>query len=401
MKLFEQVAQPLVEQTSSLLGISLSITDEKGIIIGSDNKERIGTLHPVSSRVIEEGREVVFTKEQVDNLENVLPGIAAPIWFDHKVIGVLGIVGEPENVRRYVKFIRSHIEMFLRESFRTESELVQMKTTELFVQHLIHYRDWKDTSKLEEYCQLLGVHFNRPRVCLLIHVPALGELSPQADPPLTQLQSLISHLFRESNEDIICPVNQDQWAVFKLVDSKDEPKLKRTCGCAVSKLTAFLDREGVRGGVTIAYGKSYTGLEGAARSYQQAKKATKAGLRSDPEERVYSFDSWSILPDIFLEDIDLRFLEMFADDIRNIWEFPESDMLIETFIAYCESSMNVSKAARNLYIHRNTLMYRLNKISELSRIDPQSFEQCMVLYIALKKRERNPLFMKGSGKELL
>ncbi|GIN97490.1 CdaR family transcriptional regulator [Siminovitchia terrae] len=398
MKLFEQVAQPLVEQASSLLGISLSITDEKGIIIGSDNKGRIGTLHPVSSRVIEEGREVVFTKEQVDNMENVLPGIAAPICFNHKVIGVLGIVGEPESVRKYVKFIHSHIEMFLRESFRTESELVQMKTTELFVQHLIHYEDWKDTSKLEEYCQLLGVHFNRLRVCLLIHFPVLQESSSQAEPLQTQLQSLIGYLFRESNEDIVCPVNQEQWVVFKIIDSKGEPKLRRTCESAIGKLTAFLDREGVHGRVTIAYGKSYMGLEGAARSYQQAQKAIMAGLRSDSEESVYSFDSWSILPDIFLEDIDLRFLELFADDIRNIWEFPESDMLIETFIAYCESSMNVSKAARNLYIHRNTLMYRLNKISELSRIDPQSFEQCIVLYIALKKKERNPLFMKVSGK---
>ncbi|HBZ11512.1 MAG TPA: PucR family transcriptional regulator [Bacillus bacterium] len=50
--------------------------------------------------------------------------------------------------------------------------------------------------------------------------------------------------------------------------------------------------------------------------------------------------------------------------------------------------MNISRAARNLYVHRNTLIYRLNKISELFHMDTQSFEQCIVLYVALKKGKK-------------
>src|SRR5690606_12602825 len=120
-------------------------------------------------------------------------------------------------------------------------------------------------------------------------------------------------------------------------------------------------------------------------SYDQAYKTLTVGLEKEPEDAVYSFDSWTILPEIFLEGINLSFLKSFADDIEVIWKHPEMDMLVKTFIAYCESSMNISRAARNLYVHRNTLIYRLNKISEIFHVDTQSFEQCLVLYVALKK----------------
>jgi carbohydrate diacid regulator len=401
MKLLEQVAQSIVEQTSSLLGVSMSITDADGWIIGCDRKERIGTFHSVSAQVIEKGKEMVFTKEKVKTMENVLPGVAAPIWLNHQMIGVLGIVGEPEEVKKYVAFVRSHIELLLQENFRTESQLVQMKTTELFVQHLIHYEGWKEESKLEEYRQLLGVRFDEPRACLLIHLPGLKDAFAQpaslAGFSRNELHNFILHLFQESREDLVCPINQSQWLVIKETGPEKEGKLKQSAERAADQLTAFLKRQGITGSVSISCGKSYAGLEGAFRSYQQAYKALKAGLEKEPGKCVYAFDSWAILPDLLLEGINLEILELFADDICRIWHHPEAEVLIETFLAYCESSMNVSRAARNLYVHRNTLAYRLNKISEMVRIDLQSFEQCLVLYIALKKRDQGSFICGARG----
>lgn len=391
MKLLEQVAQSIVEQTSSLLGVSISITDAEGIVIGSENQERIGTLHSVSAQVIKEGREVVFTRDNVKMMDNVMPGIAVPIRLHHKIIGVLGIIGNPEEVRKFIKFIHNHIEMMLRENFRTESQLMQMKTTELFVQHLIHYGEWKDAGKLHEYCQLIGVHFDKPRLCLIVHLPDTGELSepaPFVGLPQIDLQNLILHLFRKTPEDIVCPVNQGQWLIMKEIAREEEAETEKMCRRAAEELNLFIERQGIEGKVSIGYGKVYTGLEGASRSYHQAYNALKAGLKRDSDATVYSFDSWSILPDIFFEDVDLSFLEYFGDDIRNIWNHPEADVLVQTFIAYCESNMNVSRAARDLYVHRNTLIYRLNKISEIVHVDPQSFKQCLVLYIALKKKDQ-------------
>ncbi len=172
---------------------------------------------------------------------------------------------------------------------------------------------------------------------------------------------------------------------MKEMKVNDLPRLKNLCEYAAEKLTSFLNQQNLQCKVSISYGKSYIGFEGISRSYHQAYKTLLVGLEKEPENTVYSFDSWTILPEIFLEGINLSFLDVFADDIEFIWKHTKADMLVKTFIAYCESSMNISRAARNLYVHRNTLIYRLNKISELFHIDTQSFEQCIVLYAALKK----------------
>lgn len=389
VKVLEQVAQSIVEQTSALLGVSMSITNAEGLIIGCDRKERVGTLHRVSIQVIKEGREVAFTKEEAAALENVLPGVAVPIRFNNQVIGVLGIIGEPSEVKKYVKFVRNHVEMMLQENFRTEAYFVQMKTTEVFVQHLIHYKEWENERELESYCELLGVQFDEPRVCILVHLPSLVRIHTEAKQfaklSLLELNNLICHLFQNNMDDIVCPIAQDKWIVIKEMKACDFPKLKNLCEYAAEKLTSFMEQQNLHCKVSISHGKSYKGFEGASRSYDQAYKTLMVGLEKEPEDAVYSFDSWTILPEIFLEGISLSFLESFADDIDVIWKHPEVDMLVKTFIAYCESSMNISRAARNLYVHRNTLIYRLNKISEIFHIDTQSFEQCLVLYVALKK----------------
>lgn len=404
MKVLEQIAQSIVEQTSSLLGVSMSITNAEGLIIGCDRKERVGTLHRVSVQVIKEGREVIFTKETAAALENVLPGVATPINFNNQVIGVLGIIGEPEEVKKYVKFVRNHVEMMLQENFRTESFFVQMKTTEVFVQHLIHYKEWKNERELQSYCELLGVQFDKPRVCILVNLPSLVRTHTEAKQfaklSHLDLSNLINHLFQNSMDDIVCPISQDCWAVIKEVKPDGLPRLKKLCEYAAEKLTAFMAQQNLHCKVSVSYGKSYKGFEGASRSYHQANKTLMVGLEKRPGDPVYSFDSWAILPDIFLEGINLSFLELFADDIEVIWKHPEAEMLVKTFIAYCESSMNISKAARNLYVHRNTLIYRLNKISELFHIDTQSFEQCLVLYVALKKGKDHAVGSTGRSEKM-
>ena len=215
MKVLEQVAQTVVEQTSALLGVSMSITNAEGLIIGCDRKERVGTLHRVSIQVIKEGREVAFTKEEVAELENVLPGVAVPIRFHNQVIGVLGIIGDPSEVKKYVRFVRNHVEMMLQENFRTESFFVQMKTTEIFVQHLIQYKEWENERELESYCELLGVQFDKPRVCILVQLPSLIRAHTEAKQftklSLLELNSLICYLFKIGMNDIVCPITQDQW----------------------------------------------------------------------------------------------------------------------------------------------------------------------------------------------
>ncbi|WP_443028921.1 helix-turn-helix domain-containing protein [Sporosarcina sp. G11-34] len=61
---------------------------------------------------------------------------------------------------------------------------------------------------------------------------------------------------------------------------------------------------------------------------------------------------------------------------------------MENFLVYCEEQLNMSQAARKLYIHRNTLLYRIQQLQQLLNINLQSFKQCTLLYLALKQHEQ-------------
>ncbi|RJS61281.1 sugar diacid recognition domain-containing protein [Bacillus sp. PK3_68] len=399
MKFFEQIAQSIVEKTSAVLEVSMSITDAKGTIIGCSNLERLGSHHVVTEEVTRAGRSVIFTKENIAGRENVLPGVATPIRFQQQIIGVLGIIGEPDEVGRYVEFVRTHIEMLLQESFRTETFYLQMKTTEIFIQHLIHFKEWDNEEALHNYCEMSGFHFDRPRMCILIDIAALHAATEEIKAIRISeydLFQIISNYFEDHSEDIISPINRGQWMVLKYMDGYEPSKTRRQCEQALKALKRFLQAHHIPGHVSIAYGKSYTGFAGVSRSYQQALQTLLTGKKYKKSlSGVYAFDDWNILLNTLIQEINPAFTETLGDYVEKLLSHPNASILAETFLVYCEQGLNVSRAARKLFVHRNTLLYRLNQLNEILFMDTQSFEQCMLLYISLKKNgdrdSRQPL----------
>src|SRR5690606_25319924 len=104
-------AQKVVNAASDILPFPISLSDEEGNIIGSTIPERIGTIHSPSKEVIKKNRPIVFEEERVKDMDNVLPGIAVPLNFNHKIIGVLGIIGPPDQVKPYAQLIKRYVEM--------------------------------------------------------------------------------------------------------------------------------------------------------------------------------------------------------------------------------------------------------------------------------------------------
>jgi carbohydrate diacid regulator len=58
--------------------------------------------------------------------------------------------------------------------------------------------------------------------------------------------------------------------------------------------------------------------------------------------------------------------------------------LLETLQAFFDNNMNITDTAKKIYVHRNTLLYRLEKIKQYTGLDPRKFEHALQLYIVLK-----------------
>jgi carbohydrate diacid regulator len=388
MRLFEQVAQSIVEQTSTVLKVPMSITDEKGLIIGCTDVSRLGSYHEATKEVLRAGKAVEYSEENVKGRENVLPGVATPIFFQKEPIGVLGIVGNSMDIIKYVYLVRNHVEMLLQETMKAESFSLQLKITENFIQYLLNYRQIGNKEELKNYCEMLGFDVEVPRICMLIHIPhhVIEANTNKRSMKILQydLFHLICKLFKEQNDDIVTSVNIKQWLILKKANEKDPGKIIEKSKNAIETINHFLKQHQIQNKAFLAMGNCYKGVEGISRSYQQALKLLSVAKTSSMMNEVYSYYDWNILMNCLIEEINPHFLESIVESLADLIHHPNANVLIETFLTYCAVGLNMSKAARKLYIHRNTLLYRLNQINEILQINVNSFEESMFLYLAIK-----------------
>jgi carbohydrate diacid regulator len=132
----------------------------------------------------------------------------------------------------------------------------------------------------------------------------------------------------------------------------------------------------------IAYGTIVNELKEVSRSYKEARMALNVGKIFFEERKVIAYSSLGIGRLIYQLPIPL--CKMF---IREIFEnkSPDDfdDETLITINKFFENSLNVSETSRQLYIHRNTLVYRLDKLQKSTGLDLRVFEDAITFKIAL------------------
>ncbi|MCR5788744.1 MAG: helix-turn-helix domain-containing protein [Lachnospiraceae bacterium] len=132
----------------------------------------------------------------------------------------------------------------------------------------------------------------------------------------------------------------------------------------------------------VAYGTIVGELREVSRSYKEAKMALDVGRIFYGEEKIFAYSELGIGRLIYQLPIPL--CKMFIQEIfegRSPDDFDEET--ITTINRFFENSLNVSETSRQLFIHRNTLVYRLDKLEKLTGLDIRVFEDAITFKIAL------------------
>lgn len=146
-------------------------------------------------------------------------------------------------------------------------------------------------------------------------------------------------------------------------------------------VAAFLEKEGI-GNVHIAYGTIIGEIKEVSRSYKEAKMALDVGKIFFGEKNIIAYSELGIGRLIYQLPIPL--CKMFIKEIfdgKNPDEFDEETLT--TINKFFENSLNVSETSRQLFIHRNTLVYRLDKLQKSTGLDLRVFEDAITFKIAL------------------
>ena len=134
--------------------------------------------------------------------------------------------------------------------------------------------------------------------------------------------------------------------------------------------------------VHVAYGTVVNELKEVSRSYKEARMALNVGKIFFAERQVIAYSSLGIGRLIYQLPMSLceMFIhEVFGDEVPDIFN-EEINTTIQKFF---ENNLNISETARQLYVHRNTLVYRLERLEKAIGLDIRKFDDAMTFKIAM------------------
>ncbi len=192
------------------------------------------------------------------------------------------------------------------------------------------------------------------------------------------LIDMVRELFYTESGDHITAVDEDRVVVIKALSGEEgEAELEETALMLVDMAGSEALSD-----VRVAYGTVAEDIKGVSGSYKEAKMALEVGKIFYPLKRTIEYSNLGVGRLIYQLPVNLCRLfvrEIFGDDIPE--EIDEE--VLTTVNKFFENSLNVSETSRQLFIHRNTLIYRIEKLQKATGLDVRVFDDALTLKIAL------------------
>lgn len=370
------LAQQIVDIIIPVVQHNVNIMNNSGIIIGSGQKHRINTFHQGAHEVITSGVPKEIYPADVERFPGALPGLNWPIILGNQIVGVVGVSGNPDEVRNTAKLVKMVTELILERENLVEEFQANMQLREQFGHLLLSDKCSQNHSQITKLASLLRFDLNRPRLAAVIDISGLITST------LKQYGSLdlVTARARENLEQIIRASNLlTSWDLFFF--SENEMIILKHFGITAKAEaiyqwgTAFVEM------IQTAYTaeRLLMGIGSLVRSSLELQhsftEAMYAKTIRSEISGLASIDDLDILVSYLIShpgSIDTCYTYKKLKDTIGSGLERKYDMR-NTVNALLSSNLNISTAAKSLYIHRNTLIFRLEKLKELTGLCPSQF----------------------------
>ncbi len=221
------------------------------------------------------------------------------------------------------------------------------------------------------YLKARELRFNSEvsRVCMIIKITSKTDVSAY---------DIVQNLFPDKSKDFVININETDITLVKEIKPGIESKdLEKLASSIVDTLaTEFYTH------CVVGIGTTVVGIKDLARSFKEAQVALEVGKVFDTERTIISYDNLGIARLVY--QLPTTLCDMFLKEVfkRGSIESLDQETLF-TIQKFFENNLNVSETSRKLFVHRNTLVYRLEKIKKITGLDLREFEDAIVFKVAL------------------
>ena len=342
--------------------------DETGHIIASCDKSRIGDFHYGAYKIITECLDEYYLKKD-DKERGMKQGINLPLELDGEIVGVVGITGSHDEVITAGRLIKKMTEILLMERRVSYHQLMDKRVKNAFFEEWLINDGYKNFDDLRERGKSLGIDIDKPGRIIIVSIDELDEYKDNQEG-----QSVIAKF--ENN--VAAFLNRNGYkAHFRNASRQiiliDDMTTEKEIEFSNELADYIYEKQKLNLNIGIA-GKS----DDMHEAYIQAHRAWNAAANEHEKIICYEDMSLELLVNCIPAKIKLEYItKLFKNS--SVDEVKEYMSLLK---AYYKEQGSIQAVSDSLYIHKNTLQYRIGKLKELTGYDVRKPSENPALYMA-------------------
>ena len=385
MTLTTKIVQPFIATLEEALHYKVTITDTNGYIVGSSDPARLNQFHPSAYEILCERQPIeswdIATDSYVNVPEGVQLGYGERVIYDGECIGLIGLVGAPEEIKQSIKTAQLVLQLMLdRKKASDELKLIS-KDKKAFLLRLLQGQ-YGSPEWIKERADTYKIDLSRPRYVLTVQIN-LEKFDEKSPLELSQIKETMHRAIRSiffEQEDLLYEYDTGETVLLTAGKHLDASQRRRQIEKAAARLYAEL-REQCKVSALIGVSEECGDYTGIPLALRQGRMAAEIGAKTENGEGLYFYSQMRLG----------RIVASFSPEIRPILQRDilskllenHADSLLETLFTYFEMNGNVSQTAEKLFIHRNTLQYRFRKIKEITGFDIYHIDDLVQLRLAV------------------
>ncbi len=397
--MLKQIAQELAESVSRAIDCEVAIFDRDSIIVGASDLSRLGRFNQGSVEVIRTGKPLLHKPGYIEHMENTKPGHCFPLLLSGEVIGAVGIVGVKDEVKRYAQLVQSLSEIVMKEAMNQMTRISADYAHQELVRNIVNL---EPTSMNQEILLRKGFEIgvdlryaHIPVAVDLLNLPQTSEVRENGEESADLVRRLkngnllrrIDQIFSDVN-DLCASTAGDKILILYAFGSsaEEENALARVKEKCLRLRELFLE-DGIE--IMCGVGAVAGRLAELRDSCRSAWLVLSTAARLKKADSKMLQDQWIFcMQDFFIETVMADSRDNCMDwyqkrHLCRIFRQPDAAELIRTIRCWCESGFKYTKASEMLFIHRNTLMYRLKKIENICRVSSEEPREMIALHLAI------------------
>lgn len=334
-------AKSIVLQLMQIFPEGVSLCDEDGVILSSSDTGRINRTSPLAKQCIEQANSGKLYNERVVD-GNVT---ATPLFFKDVCVGAVLMLGDNEQIKCLTSIAKAVGESVIYQPYLKDTSQVSDIINFEFLSEWLNTRGSIPLTFIAAVCATASM-CRRNTVWSLDGI--WNQLSAQK-----AVESILPH-----SNYYICLGNN---SIVLIMRKGYDPSI-------IKELSMLFND------VSFATGRTGPNLNEA---FVSAQNTMFAGKRLYPESMIYDYRDFEFayaISGLRQVQFDTKINELFAQPIY--------DDLVQTLEVFFKESGNQAEVINKLYIHRNTLKYRLDRIQEITGKNPRVFEDLFYLYTA-------------------